>query len=69
MINERVYTRENERLVPVVGPPHQVRRTAVLVADVQDLAVAHRTVHGAPVTLHLEDLWIKDVTMNTGARS
>jgi len=28
--------------------------------------VANMGVHGAPVTLHLEDLWIKDVTITTG---
>ncbi|HEU4947196.1 MAG TPA: zinc-dependent alcohol dehydrogenase family protein [Kribbella sp.] len=28
--------------------------------------VANVGVHGAPVTLHLEDLWIKDVTVTTG---
>ena len=28
--------------------------------------VANVGVHGAPVTLHLEDLWIKDVTITTG---
>jgi alcohol dehydrogenase len=28
--------------------------------------VANAGVHGRPVTLHLEDLWIKDVTITTG---
>ena len=28
--------------------------------------VANVGVHGSPVTLHLEDLWIKDVTITTG---
>ena len=28
--------------------------------------VANIGVHGAPATLHLEDLWIKDVTITTG---
>ncbi|MFE2016362.1 alcohol dehydrogenase catalytic domain-containing protein [Streptomyces sp. NPDC059491] len=28
--------------------------------------VANIGVHGAPATLHLEDLWIKDVTLTTG---
>jgi alcohol dehydrogenase len=28
--------------------------------------VANAGVHGKPVTLHLEDLWIKDVTITTG---
>lgn len=28
--------------------------------------VANAGVHGKPATLHLEDLWIKDVTMTTG---
>lgn len=28
--------------------------------------VANIGVHGRPVTLHLEDLWIKDVTITTG---
>ena len=28
--------------------------------------VANIGVHGAPVTLHLEDIWIKDLTITTG---
>ena len=28
--------------------------------------VANIGVHGKPATLHLEDLWIKDVTITTG---
>ena len=28
--------------------------------------VANIGVHGAPATLHLEDLWIKDITITTG---
>jgi alcohol dehydrogenase len=28
--------------------------------------VANVGVHGAPVTLHLEDLWIRNVTITTG---
>jgi alcohol dehydrogenase len=28
--------------------------------------VANVGVHGKPATLHLEDLWIKDVTITTG---
>ena len=28
--------------------------------------VANVGVHGSPVTLHLEELWIKDVTITTG---
>ena len=28
--------------------------------------VANVGVHGEPATLHLEDLWIKDVTITTG---
>ena len=28
--------------------------------------MANIGVHGAPVTLHLEDIWIKDLTITTG---
>ena len=28
--------------------------------------IANVGVHGKPVTLHLEDLWIKDITITTG---
>jgi alcohol dehydrogenase len=28
--------------------------------------VANIGVHGEPVTLHLEDLWIRDITITTG---
>jgi len=47
-----------------VGVPETFETAASLVRP--GGTVANMGVHGKPATLHLEDLWIKDVTITTG---
>jgi len=50
--------------IEAVGVPPTFELCAALVRP--GGRVANVGVHGEPVTLHLEDLWIKDVTITTG---
>jgi alcohol dehydrogenase len=50
--------------VEAVGVPATFEQCAELVRPCG--TVANVGVHGAPASLHLEDLWIKDVTITTG---
>ncbi|HET7477146.1 MAG TPA: alcohol dehydrogenase catalytic domain-containing protein [Dermatophilaceae bacterium] len=50
--------------IEAVGLPATFEQCAVLVRP--GGAVANVGVHGKPAVLHLEDLWIKDVTITTG---
>ncbi len=50
--------------IEAVGVPAAFELTAQLVRPCGH--VAHIGVHGEPSTLHLEDLWIKNVTITTG---
>jgi alcohol dehydrogenase len=50
--------------VEAVGIPSTFEQCAALVRP--GGRVANVGVHGKPATLHLEDLWIKDVTITTG---
>ena len=51
-------------VVEAVGVPETFELCTTLVRPCGH--VANIGVHGAPATLHLEDLWIKDVTITTG---
>ena len=51
-------------VVEAVGVPETFELCTTLVRPGGH--VANIGVHGAPATLHLEDLWIKDVTITTG---
>jgi alcohol dehydrogenase len=51
-------------VVEAVGVPETFELCTTLVRPGGH--VANVGVHGAPATLHLEDLWIKDVTITTG---
>ncbi|MEU6732661.1 alcohol dehydrogenase catalytic domain-containing protein [Streptomyces physcomitrii] len=53
-----------EVAVEAVGLPETFERCARMVRPTGHLA--NIGVHGAPATLHLEELWIKDVTLTTG---
>jgi alcohol dehydrogenase len=50
--------------IEAVGVPATFEQCATLVRPCG--RVANVGVHGEPATLHLEDLWIKDVTITTG---
>jgi len=50
--------------IEAVGVPATFELAATLIRPVG--RVANIGVHGAPVTLHLEDLWTRDVTITTG---
>lgn len=50
--------------IEAVGVPETFELAAELIRPAG--RVANIGVHGKPVTLHLEDLWIKDVTITTG---
>ena len=50
--------------IEAVGVPATFELAAALVRPGGH--VANIGVHGQPATLHLEDLWIKDVTITTG---
>jgi alcohol dehydrogenase len=50
--------------IEAVGVPATFELAATLIRPCGH--VANIGVHGHPVTLHLEDLWIKDVTITTG---
>ena len=50
--------------IEAVGIPGTFEQCAALVRP--GGTVANVGVHGKPATLHLEDLWIKDVTITTG---
>lgn len=50
--------------IEAVGVPQTFESAARLVRP--GGTIANIGVHGAPVTLHLEDLWIKNVTITTG---
>ena len=50
--------------IEAVGIPGTFEQCAALVRP--SGTVANVGVHGKPATLHLEDLWIKDVTITTG---
>jgi alcohol dehydrogenase len=50
--------------IEAVGVPATFEQCAALVRPCG--RVANVGVHGEPATLHLEDLWIKDVTITTG---
>jgi alcohol dehydrogenase len=50
--------------IEAVGIPETFEQCCALVRPGGH--VANIGVHGKPVTLHLEDLWIKDVTITTG---
>ncbi|CAN7456073.1 zinc-dependent alcohol dehydrogenase family protein [Knoellia sp. LjRoot47] len=50
--------------VEAVGVPESFEQCTALVRP--GGVVANAGVHGVPATLHLEDLWIKDVTITTG---
>ena len=50
--------------IEAVGVPATFELAASLVRPCGH--VANIGVHGEPATLHLEDLWIKDVTITTG---
>ena len=50
--------------IEAVGTPAAFELTASLVRPCGH--IANIGVHGEPATLHLEDLWIKDVTITTG---
>lgn len=50
--------------IEAVGVPESFELCAKLVRPVG--RIANVGVHGKPVTLHLEDLWIRDITLTTG---
>lgn len=50
--------------IEAVGVPESFERCCALVRP--GGTVANVGVHGSPAALHLEDLWIKDVTITTG---
>ncbi len=50
--------------IEAVGVPETFELTAALARPGGH--IANIGVHGAPATLHLEDLWIRDVTITTG---
>ncbi len=50
--------------IEAVGVPETFELCTALVRPGGTVAIAG--VHGAPATLHLEDLWIRDVTITTG---
>ena len=50
--------------IEAVGTPEAFELTAALARPAGH--IANIGVHGKPVTLHLEELWIKDVTITTG---
>lgn len=50
--------------IEAVGVPEAFELTAALARPGGH--IANIGVHGAPATLHLEDLWIRDVTITTG---
>ena len=50
--------------IEAVGIPESFEQCCALVRP--GGRVANVGVHGKPATLHLEDLWIKDVTITTG---
>ena len=50
--------------IEAVGVPGDLRAVHALVRP--GGRVANVGVHGKPATLHLEELWIKDVTITTG---
>ena len=50
--------------IEAVGVPESVEQCCALVRP--GGTVANVGVHGSPAALHLEDLWIKDVTITTG---
>jgi alcohol dehydrogenase len=53
-----------DSVIEAVGVPETFELCTKLVRP--GGTVANVGVHGAPATLHLEDLWIKDVTITTG---